>query len=94
MEVKAKVLDCDLKVSNFKFKSSYYVHFQTNTLKKGMESPHLPCYGLNSTTTVLLPECFWHSINNAAIPLNKETETLYIYIYIYIYIWFCDHQVR
>ena len=32
----AKVLDCDLEVSEFEFQSCYYGHFQTNTLGKGM----------------------------------------------------------
>ena len=32
----AKVLDCDLKVSDFELQSCYYIHFQTNNLMKGM----------------------------------------------------------
>ena len=32
----ANVMDCDIIVSDFQLKSPYYVHFQTNTLKKGM----------------------------------------------------------
>ena len=32
----AKVLDSSLKVSEFELQSYYYVHFQTNTLGKGM----------------------------------------------------------
>ena len=31
-----KVLDCDIVVSEFKLRSSYYVHFWTYTLGKGM----------------------------------------------------------
>ena len=31
------MLDCSLKVSEFKLQLSYYIHFQTNTLKKGMK---------------------------------------------------------
>ena len=34
--VVAKVLDCGLEVNEFKLKSGSYVHFQTNTLGKGM----------------------------------------------------------
>ena len=30
--VVAKILDCDLEVSEFELQSCYYVHFQTNTL--------------------------------------------------------------
>ena len=48
----AKVLDCDLEVS--KLQLCYYVHFQTNTLGKGMNTPDSTSYGLNSITAVLL----------------------------------------
>ena len=34
--ITAKMLDCDLKVSEFELQSHYYVHFQTNTLRKGI----------------------------------------------------------
>ena len=34
----AKVLDCGFKLSEFKPQSQCYVHFQTNTLEKGMNS--------------------------------------------------------
>ena len=37
----AKVLDSHLKVSEFKLQSRYDVHFQFNTLEKGMNSPIL-----------------------------------------------------
>ena len=37
--IMAKVLACSLKVSEFKFQSCYYVHFQTNTLGKDMIPP-------------------------------------------------------
>ena len=30
------VLDCDIIVSKFELQLCYYVHFQTNTLEKGM----------------------------------------------------------
>ena len=36
----AKELDCDIVVSELKLQSRYYVHFQTNTLAKGM-NPHI-----------------------------------------------------
>ena len=36
----AKELDCDLEVSEFELQSQYYVHFRTNTFRKGM-NPHI-----------------------------------------------------
>ena len=36
----AKVLDCNFKVSEFELQSPYYVYFQTNTLRKGMNPLH------------------------------------------------------
>ena len=49
-----KVLDGSLKVSEFKLLLLYYVHFQTNTIRKGMNHfiPH--SYGLNSKIYILL----------------------------------------
>ena len=32
----AKVLNCGIKISTFKFQSCYYIHFQTNTLWNGI----------------------------------------------------------
>ena len=40
--------------SEFKVRLHYYIHFQTNALGKGIESPFSPSYGLNSITTALL----------------------------------------
>ena len=34
--VVANVLDCGFEVSEFELQSRYYVHFWTNTLRKGM----------------------------------------------------------
>ena len=34
--IMAKVLGCDIVVSEFEHQLSYYVHFRTNTLRKGM----------------------------------------------------------
>ncbi len=53
------VLDCDIVVSKFKLQSCYYIHFQTNSLGKGMNNPP-SSNGLNSTTTVLLQGGFWY----------------------------------
>ena len=57
----AKVLDCNIVVNGFKLKSSYYIHFQTNALRKGI-NPFIPrlSYGLNNTTTILLQGWLWH----------------------------------
>ena len=32
-----KVLDCSLEVNEFELKSSYYIHFWANTIRKGMK---------------------------------------------------------
>ena len=34
----AYVLGCDIEVIEFKFKSRYHIHFQTNTSGKGLNS--------------------------------------------------------
>ena len=34
--VMVKVMVCEIVVSEFEFQSRYYVHFQTNTLRKDM----------------------------------------------------------
>ena len=47
--VVANVLDCDIIVHKFEHQSRYYVHFQINTLRKGMNL--FICFGLNSTTS-------------------------------------------
>ena len=36
--VMAKVLNCDLEVNEFELQSRYYVHFWTNTKRKGMKT--------------------------------------------------------
>ena len=56
--VMVKAMDCGIVVSEFELHSRYYVHFRANTesIGKGMNPPHPPSYGLNSTTTVLLGE--------------------------------------
>ena len=50
----ANMLDYDIIISKFELELCDYIHFQTNTLGKGMNSLTTLCYGLNSTTTVLL----------------------------------------
>ena len=53
------MLDYNITVSEFELQSCYYVHFQTNTIGKGIQSPYPSSYGLNSTTTVLLRGWLW-----------------------------------
>ena len=53
-------MDCGIVVREFVLQSRYFVHFRANTV--GYEPPYPPSYGLNSTTTVLLWEWFWHLI--------------------------------
>ena len=55
-DVMVKAMDCGIVVCEFVLQSRYYVHFQANTLGKGMNPLILPAMGLNSTTTVLLGE--------------------------------------
>ena len=40
-----KVMDCEIIVSEFVLQSHYYVHFQANTLGKGMKPLILPAVG-------------------------------------------------
>ena len=40
-----KVLDCILKVREFKLQLCYYIHFQTNTFVKGMKPLIPPAMG-------------------------------------------------
>ena len=59
-DVMEKVLDCDLKVSEFELQSHYYIHFQMNILGKGMNPLSLHNYGLNDITAILLQGWLWH----------------------------------
>ena len=43
--VMIKAMDCGIIVSEFVLQSRYYVHFQTNTLGKGMNPLILPAMG-------------------------------------------------
>ena len=56
----AKMLDCGLKVREFKFQAHYYIHFQTNTLGKGIT----PNYRSNSNTNVVLQGWLWYKITH------------------------------
>ena len=63
--VLAHKLDCDIAISEFELKSSYSVHFWTNTLGKGMNPLilHSNCVFI-STTAALLRICLWHEITH------------------------------
>ena len=37
-----KAMDCGIVINEFEFQSHYYVHFQVNTLGKGMNPLILP----------------------------------------------------
>ena len=54
------MIECYILQSEFELQSSYYVHFQTNTLRKCKNSLFPHCYGLNSNPTVLLQG--WYTI--------------------------------
>ena len=41
----SKVLDCGLKVHKFEFQLHYYILFQTNALRKGIEPPYPSAMG-------------------------------------------------
>ena len=43
--VMVKAMDCGIVVREFKLQSRYYVHFQANTLGKGMSPLILPAMG-------------------------------------------------
>ena len=43
--VMVKAMDCGIIVSEFVLQSRYYVHFQANTLGKGMNPLILPAMG-------------------------------------------------
>ncbi len=43
--VMVKAMDCGILVSEFVLQSRYYVHFQANTLVKGMNDLILPAMG-------------------------------------------------
>ena len=43
--VMVKAMDCGIKLSEFVLQSHYYVHFQANTLGKGMNPLILPAMG-------------------------------------------------
>ena len=61
----AKVLNCDIVVSEFKLQWSYYVHFWTNIVGKGINLPlPLLSYRLNSTTTALLQGWLWQKMTH------------------------------
>ena len=59
LDIVANVLHCGIIVSDFILQLFYYVHFQTNTLEKDMNSLSILYYWLNLTIAVL-QRYFWH----------------------------------
>ena len=56
----AKVMVCSLQVSKFEIQSHCYIHFLTNTIRKGMNPLILLNDGLNDITAVLLQVWLCH----------------------------------
>ena len=57
--VVANVLNCDIIVNKFKLQSCYYIHFQTNTLRKGM-NPLIPLLDCNIIVSEFkLQSCYY-----------------------------------
>ena len=71
--IMVKMLDCSLNVKEFVLQSHSYIHFQTNTLGKGMNPLYPSSYGLNSITAVLLQGWLCH---------HEGWDVINIYIYI------------
>ena len=57
--VMAKVLECNLKISELELQSRYYICFRTNTIGKGMNTLIPPSCRLYSITAVL-HGWLWH----------------------------------
>ena len=55
-----KVLDYCFEGSEIKLQLCYYIHFQTNTLWKGIEPIYPPNYELNIISAVLLQGWLLH----------------------------------
>ena len=55
-------LDPNIVGSEFELHYCYYIHFQTNTIAKGMNAFMLPSHnnGIDSTTNVSLQKSSWH----------------------------------
>ena len=51
--IMAKVMDCDIEITEFELQLHNYVHFQINNFGKGIKPPYFPSYGLNSITMAL-----------------------------------------
>ena len=56
--VMVKTLNCGIIVSEFKLQLCYYVHFQTNTLGKGMNPLILPAMGYIASLLFFWKDCF------------------------------------
>ena len=54
--VRTKVQDYSLDVNEFELQSGYYIHFQTNTIRKGMKPLTPFSYELNSTSLIQMTD--------------------------------------
>ena len=61
--VMAKLLDCDIVLSEFDLHSRCYIHFRTNTLGKGM-NPLIPTAMEWNSVINVQQEWLWHWITN------------------------------
>ena len=65
--------DYSLKVSDFKLQSCHWIHFQTNTLEKGMNPLIPPSYGFNSIYAVLQQDYIGiEYLTKIDMPFNKR----------------------
>ena len=71
--IAANIMDCDIV-----HQLRYYIHFGANTFEKRMNFLIYVCYGLISTTTVLVQGWLWPYMihGNDDMPFNKETKSI------------------
>ena len=58
--VMPKVKDLGFKISKSEIHWTNYIHFRTNTLGIGKNTPYPPSYKFHSTPALLLQGWFWH----------------------------------
>ena len=88
--VVANELDCLIVVSEFELKTRYHVHFQTNTLGKGMNLLIFTSYDLNSTTTVLLQGWLRHYVKQEGWYDIKQINGVCVYVFICVFMYLYD----
>ena len=60
LSILGKVLDSNIRESEFELDSRYKVYFRTNTLGKKYKPSYSSSYGLNSTTSGFFFVCFFY----------------------------------